>query len=237
MTEVDTQLPADIDEEVDPRWVRSRTRLLDAAADLLRAGGIEAVTIDAVTRESRVARTTLYRHFGGSSDLLAATLERLIPPVTPPPSTGSLRDRLIELLCRQAALQKEAPLHLTTLAWLALRSDTDDAAEAGQDYPTANSTLQARVIDHYIRPLEAILQSPDAQDQLDEFDLEFAVCQLVGPLLFAWMTGLRVVDDQDCVRIVDDFLAGHRRADTATAKTNSKAVIATNPMTPFGVTR
>jgi len=49
MTEVDTRLPADIDEEVDPRWVRSRTRLLDAAAELLRAGGIEAVTIDAVT--------------------------------------------------------------------------------------------------------------------------------------------------------------------------------------------
>ena len=215
MTEV---AAADIAEEVDPRWVRSRTRLLDAAADLLRAGGIDAVTIDAVTKESRVARTTLYRHFGGSSDLLAATLERLIPPVTPPPSTGSLRDRLIELLCRQAALQKEAPLHLTTLAWLALRSDTDDAAEAGQDYPTPNGTLQARVIDHYIRPLEAILQSPDAQDQLDEFDLEFAVCQLMGPLLFAWMTGLRVFDDQDGVRIVDDFLAGHRRALTATAK-------------------
>ena len=51
MTEVDAQLPADVDEEVDPRWVRSRTRLLDAAADLLRAGGIEAVTIDAVTKQ------------------------------------------------------------------------------------------------------------------------------------------------------------------------------------------
>src|ERR1700758_1545439 len=91
MTHVDSE--AGSDEEVDPRWVRSRTRLLDAAADLLRAGGIEAVTIDAVTRESRVARTTLYRHFGCSSDLLAATLERLLPPVTPPPSTGSLRVR------------------------------------------------------------------------------------------------------------------------------------------------
>src|SRR6202007_1820534 len=63
MTHVDSE--AGSDEEVDPRWVRSRTRLLDAAAGLLRAGGIEAVTIDAVTRESRVARTTLYRHFGG----------------------------------------------------------------------------------------------------------------------------------------------------------------------------
>ena len=214
MTHVDSE--ADIDEDVDPRWVRSRTRLLDAAADLLRAGGIEAVTIDAVTKESKVARTTLYRHFGGSSDLLAATLERLIPPITQPPSTGSLRDRLVELVCRQATLNEEAPLHLTTLAWLALRSNAEDGDD-GQDSQTANSALQARVVEHYIQPLEAILQSPEAHAELDEFDLERAVCQLMGPLLFAWMTGLRVIDHQDCARIVDDFLAGHRRADTATA--------------------
>jgi TetR/AcrR family transcriptional regulator, regulator of autoinduction and epiphytic fitness len=214
MTHVDSE--AGSEEEVDPRWVRSRTRLLDAAADLLRAGGIEAVTIDAVTRESRVARTTLYRHFGCSSDLLAATLERLLPPVAPPPSTGSLRDRLVELVCRQATLYEEAPLHLTTLAWLALRSNTDDAGD-GQDCQTANSALQARVVEHYIQPLEAILQSPEAHDQLDEFDLELAVCQLAGPLLFTWMGGLRAINHQDCARIVDDFLAGHRRADTATA--------------------
>jgi AcrR family transcriptional regulator len=207
---------ADIDEDVDPRWVRSRTRLLDAAADLLRAGGIDAVTIDAVTKESKVARTTLYRHFGCSSDLLAATLERLMPPVTPPPSSGSLRDRLVELVCRQATLYEEAPLHLTTLAWLAMRSNTDDAEDA-QDCQSANSALQARVVEHYIQPLEAILQSPEAHDQLDEFDLELAVCQLAGPLLFAWMVGLRVIRHEDCARIVDDFLAGHRRAGTATA--------------------
>ena len=206
----------DVGEEVDPRWVRSRTRLLDAAADLLRAGGIEAVTIDAVTKESKVARTTLYRHFGCSSDLLAATLERLLPPVTEPPSTGSLRDRLVELVCRQATLNEEAPLHLTTLAWLALRSNTDDAAD-GQGGQTPNSALQARVVEHYIQPLEAILQSPEAHHQLDEFDLELAVCQLSGPLLFAWMVGLRVIRHEDCVRIVDDFLNGHRLAKTASA--------------------
>src|ERR1700757_1316248 len=211
-----TTLPAEIDDDAAPRWVRSRTRLLDAAADLLRAGGIEAVTIDAVTRESRVARTTLYRHFGGSSDLLAPPPDRLLPPVAPPPSTGSLRDRLVELVCRQATLYEEAPLHLTTLAWLALRSNTDDADD-GQDCQTPSSALQARVVEHYIQPLEAILQSPEAHHQLDEFDLELAVCQLSGPLLFTWMGGLRAINHKDCARIVDDFLAGHRRADTATA--------------------
>src|ERR1700722_7592717 len=116
MTDMDAELSAGNDGEVDPRWLRSRTRLLDAAVDLLRTGGIEAVTIDAVTKASKVARTTLYRHFGCSSDLLAATLERLLPAVTPPPSTGSLRDRLFELVGQQATPYGEAPPHPTTPA-------------------------------------------------------------------------------------------------------------------------
>ena len=210
MTDMDAELSAGTDDEVDPRWLRSRTRLLDAAVDLLRTGGIEAVTIDAVTKASKVARTTLYRHFGCSSDLLAATLERLLPPVTPPPSTGSLRDRLVELVCRQATLYEEAPVHPTTLAWIALRSP-DNGADDAPDWQRCKSTLQTRVVEHYRQPFEAILRSPDAHAQLDEFDLELAVCQLVGPLLFAWMIGLRVVDHRDCARVVDDFLAAHRR--------------------------
>src|ERR1700756_1227336 len=121
MTELAAGLAADNADEVDPRWLRSRTRLLDAAVELLRSGGVDAVTVEAVTKASKVARTTLYRHFGSSSDLLAATLERLLPPGAPPPSTGSLRDRLAEMMCRQATLYEEAPLYLTTPAWAALR--------------------------------------------------------------------------------------------------------------------
>ncbi|VTR08767.1 Uncharacterised protein [Clostridioides difficile] len=36
-------------DDVDPRRVRSRNRLLDATAVLLRSGGVEAVTVEAVT--------------------------------------------------------------------------------------------------------------------------------------------------------------------------------------------
>jgi TetR/AcrR family transcriptional regulator, regulator of autoinduction and epiphytic fitness len=197
MTEVDAKLPADDADEVDPRWVRSRTRLLDAAVDLLRSGGIEAVTIDAVTKASK----------------------------------GSLRDRLVELVCRQATLYEEAPLHPTTLAWIALRS-TADSADDAQDWQRSNSTLQARVVDHYLQPFEAILHGPEAHTKLDEYELELAVCQLIGPLLFAWMIGLRVIDHQDCARIVDDFLAAHARDDTATASQDAQRTAAPDGETP-----
>lgn len=193
--------------DADPRRARSRTRLLDAAAHLLSTGGVEAVTIDAVTKASKVARTTLYRHFSSSSHLLAATFERLLPQVTPPPpSSVPLREQLIELLKRQASLFAEAPLHLTTLAWLSLGPTSPDGDDTGH-----TQSLRTRVVAQYRQPFDAILESPLARDELDDFDVELAMCQLVGPLAFARMTGLHAMSRNHCEHIVDDFLTAHRR--------------------------
>jgi AcrR family transcriptional regulator len=198
------------DDDVDPRRIRSRNRLLDAAETLLRNGGIEAVTIDAVTKTSKVARTTLYRHFNNSSDLLAATFERLLPKVTPPPPTnGTLRERLIELLARQAALFAEAPLHAAALAWISLGGATSTAGDDSDENST--DVLRVSIIEQYCKPFEAILQSRETRAELDDFDPQLAMCQLIGPLAFARMTGLRAITEHDCVHIVDDFLSAHHR--------------------------
>lgn len=205
------------DDDIDPRRIRSRNRLLDAAAALLTSGGVEAVTIDAVTKASKVARTTLYRHFNSSSQLLAATFERLLPQVTPPaPASGTLRERLIELLTRQAALFDDAPLHVTALAWLALGPTATTDHASTEHAPRA---LRARVIDQYRQPFDAILQSAEARAELGDFDVELVLCQLIGPFAFARMTGLRTMTAHDCTRIVDDFLASHRHKDREPATT------------------
>jgi AcrR family transcriptional regulator len=222
-------IPDADDGDIDPRRVRSRNRLLDAAATLLSTGGVEAVTIEAVTKASKVARTTLYRHFTSSSHLLAATFERLLPQVTPPaPTTGPLREQLIELLRRQAALFNDAPLHVTTLAWLALgptgaKGDTDDRHVSG--------ALRTRVIDQYRQPFDALLQGGQARAELDDFDLELALCQLVGPFAFARMTGFRIMTHDDCRKIVEDFLIAHRRKDLGT-HTESKPATTRAKKTP-----
>jgi TetR/AcrR family transcriptional regulator of autoinduction and epiphytic fitness len=222
MSETTTSL-ADED-GVDPRRARSRNRLLDAAAHLLSTGGVEAVTIEAVTKASKVARTTLYRHFNSSSHLLAATFERLLPQVTSPPtSIGTLRDHLIELLSRQAALFADAPLHVTVLAWLSLGPTTAADSDTG-DTHSSTRALRTRVVDQYRQPFDAILQSPQARDELDDFDLELAMCQLVGPLAFARMTGLHATTRDHCIRIVDDFLkAHHREKHSVTVQSDSQA--------------
>ncbi len=195
---------ADID-DVDPRRVRSRARLLDAAATLLSSGGVEAVTVEAVTRLSRVARTTLYRHFASTTDLVAAAFERLLPQVDNPETSQSIRDDLVTLMQRQAALIEQAPLQLTTLAWLAMVPK-----QPGEE-PNALGPLRMRVVNQYREPFDRVLTSSAAAAELDDPDLTMAITQLAGPLVFAKLTGIRAMDVADLERLVDDFLAAHRR--------------------------
>lgn len=193
-------------ELADPRKLRSRNRLLDAATSLLTTGGIEAVTIDAVTRVSKVARTTLYRHFENSTHLLAATFERLVPPVAPPPADGSLRDRLVTLLADQAARVDEAPTQLALWSWLALGTAK---APAGNRDSQALESLRHRIIEQYREPFDQLLTGPDAAE-LGDLDPTLALLQLIGPLVLAKITAMRTITRDDCEHIVDDFLAARR---------------------------
>jgi AcrR family transcriptional regulator len=61
----------------------------EAVVDLLVAGGVPAVTVDAVVAHSGVAKTTVYRHWSTRDDLLADAAALALPEVEVP-DTGSL---------------------------------------------------------------------------------------------------------------------------------------------------
>ena len=115
----------------------------------------------------------LSRH--SSSQLLAATFERLLPHVIPPaPSTGPLRSQLIELLSRQASLFAAAPLHVTTLACLTLGSQVVTQGKRRRADPNRNAAHPGN------RPVPPTVrrhsQSSHAREELDDFDIELAMC-------------------------------------------------------------
>ncbi|MEV0763436.1 helix-turn-helix domain-containing protein [Nocardia sp. NPDC050435] len=189
------------DSDVDPRRLRSRARLLDAATALLKSGGLEAITVEAVTKQSKVAKTTLYRHFDNIVQLRAATVERLLPPLIEAPAPGPLRDRLIELLERQAAAIREASLQVAVLAWLATGAERTDPADA-----PALTALRLRLIDRYRTPFDQVIETPEARAVLGDLDVIAAMSQLLGPLVFTELIGIGRVTLADTTRIVDDFL-------------------------------
>jgi len=196
----------------DPRPARSRARLLDAATALLRSGGPSAVTVDAVTRASSVARATLYRHFPSGNDLLAAAFHSLIPPAPIPDDAGSLRERLISALEGFAELIAEAPITLAAMSWLALGGDLEHirwGSDKRSESPEVQ-TLRERVAEQYAAPFDAVFDSPIAIAELGEVDRTQATVLLLGPIVLGKLSTLPDFDYRKVAEAaVDGFLAMH----------------------------
>jgi AcrR family transcriptional regulator len=80
-------------ERVDPRVVRSRRAVLEAAVAELAEAGYGAFTIDAVARRSGVARSTIYRLWPGRAELIEAALDTLnVQPTEPIETPSQARD-------------------------------------------------------------------------------------------------------------------------------------------------
>lgn len=66
--------------EEDPRVTRSRRAVLTAAVGVLANRGFGGFTIDAVAKDSGVARSTIYRLWSGKTQLVDDALSTLNPP-------------------------------------------------------------------------------------------------------------------------------------------------------------
>lgn len=196
----------------DPRPARSRARLLEAATSLLRSGGPNAVTIDAVTRSANVARATLYRHFSGANDLMAAAFVSLVSPAPMPPAEGSVRDRLIAVVVGWAESIAEVPTMLTAMTWMGSGPDAGVYPAGGQADSGAVGTLRARIVQLYSAPFDAILDGPDAAAELDEVDRMQTISLLIGPLILGKLSTVADFDYRACAQAaVDGFLATHAK--------------------------
>ncbi|BBZ26827.1 TetR family transcriptional regulator [Mycolicibacterium madagascariense] len=193
----------------DPRPARSRARLLEAATALLRSGGPGAVTIDAVTSSANVARATLYRHFSGANDLLAASFTSLIPPPPMPPEDGTLRERLTAIVVAWGESVAEAPTILTAMSWLALGPDIDHVPSSRPDGAPGSElhSLRERIAQQYSAPFDVIFDGPQAAAELKPFDRTTAFALLIGPLAFGRISTLADFDYRAvAVAAVDGFL-------------------------------
>lgn len=158
--------------EEDPRVVRSRRRILDATAALVRERGITGTTIEAVSERSGVAKTTIYRHWSGHHDLILAALDAML---TEPPAldSGSLRGDLETLLMGFAAALSTSPA-------AALTATLIDAAERDSDF----AELHHREAQRRYEPLRLAFERARRRGELrDDVVVDDAV-EIVSGALF-----------------------------------------------------
>jgi AcrR family transcriptional regulator len=181
----------------DPRVERSREAVLDASVELLLAGGLAAVTVEAIVERSGVARSTVYRHWPSRHDLIVDTVNRVMPPTTDALLEGSLRDRLRKLLESRVDRLRRSPLGKALPTLIAAATHDPEL-----------SAVRRRLAELHRAPLERTLRQAIADGELPpDTDLAEASAQLMGPLFFRHLITHEPVDLPFADRLVDLFLA------------------------------
>lgn len=184
----------------DPRLVRSRTKLLDGATMLLVEGGADAVTVDAVSERSGVAKSTLYRHFPSRDDLLVEVLRHNMPALGLDLPDGDFESGL-RLWLREAAGTMMDPQWARILpALMALKQTVPDIDELTEADRSVN-----------LESLEAVLERGRVEGLLEaDAEVDTILTLLAGPLLFAVLNDRAEELPDLAEEVADRFIASCR---------------------------
>lgn len=124
----------------DPRVARSKAAVIGATRELLTEGGYAGLSIDAISKRSGVARTTIYRQWTSVGEIAHEALASAMSS-PPPPTTGDCRT---DLRAHLAALADK----LTNSDWGAMLPVLVDAAgrDAGVLELQRRSTAEHRAV-------------------------------------------------------------------------------------------
>jgi AcrR family transcriptional regulator len=187
---------------MDPRIARTHKAVIDAATDLLVEGGPAALTMDAVVARSGVAKSTLYRHWETRDALVAAVFDACAPAMDIPTDATSCEEGLRSLVRSLARSLSEEHWDQLAPALILLSRQHPELADLDSEMKQAQH-----------RATEAVLRLGIAEGLLDPSvldDVNRTVALVVGPVIFAGLTGMTEVDEELADACVAQFLAGQR---------------------------
>jgi AcrR family transcriptional regulator len=185
-------------QDLDERVRRSKEAILTVTAQLLAEAGFAGVSVDEVSRRSRVAKTTIYRHWPTRSALLLDTCSKLgqTPEV---PNTGALSGDLRALASAIAA-------SLESARWPSVLPSIIDAAERDREI----AELHARLHAERISPFYEIIERAKRKGELPKgFDGSHLVAAVLGPLFYRRWFSRERLDEGFVASIVKNAL--HRK--------------------------
>lgn len=180
----------------DPRVERTTATVLAAVGRLLRSEGPAAITFGRISRETGVSRTTLYRHWAGPSELLAAAWSRVSPP-NEVARSDDLEADLVELFLGVRDVVESATMRRSLPALL----------DAAQDDPVL-AELHAGFVRERRQPIvDRLDEARRAGDLAPDVDLHLLVDLLSGPLFYRQLLRHEHTSDEQVGRLVAAVLA------------------------------
>jgi AcrR family transcriptional regulator len=183
-----------------PRSEKAREAILGAAAELLLAQGLGAVSMDAVAERAGVSKATIYRWWPTKETLALDALYHEWAAASPGAGeTGALRDDVLALLRPWVSLVGKRP-YGRVLGALITEAHTDPAfAEQWRERFVEPRRDQARpILAHAIERGELPATT----------DVELALDLLYGPLYHRLLHGHAPLTDSFLSELVDTVIAG-----------------------------
>jgi AcrR family transcriptional regulator len=199
--EVSHRSQADADPVLDARVARSRAAVIHAATELLVQGGPNAVTVDAVVAESGVAKSTIYRHWRSRDELLIDVFRACAPANEPDAAAATFADALESFVDDVVDNLNDERWARVIPALLMLRVHEPQLLAMSDELNEQQDGLAAHVLQQGIK--EGVLE-PD-------IDPGEAATTLLGPLLFAHLTGTVEVDRAFGRRVAHRFRQAYAR--------------------------
>jgi len=209
--------------------LRSRGKLLRAAAERFAEHGFSATSVDAVCRDAGVVKSAIYWHFESKEGLLAAVLEETATAwidgiVKSCAQTGDPRERLRRAIEGMRELVETRPALLRLLHAILLERTGSD--------PSTRAVL-VRVFDHARKALadgiaEAIGTRPPGLDSV----AALALASLDGIFLQYQLRQDRAELDQffiELERVIASLVAGILQGHTAAPRDHSVAAASKHP--------
>jgi len=183
-----------------PRSEKAHKAILDAAAELLLARGLAAVSMDAVAERAGVSKATIYRWWPSKETLALDALYTEWAAARPfARDTGSLRGDLLVLLRPWARLASGRPWG-RVLAALLTEAQTD---------PVFAAEYRQRVVEPRRDQARAVFRRAiDREEVPADTDVEVALDLIYGPLYHRLLHGHAPLNDRFVREIVDMALNG-----------------------------
>ena len=196
-----------------PRGPRSDTleTVFTWAFRLLIEEGSHAITAHRLHKESGIARTTIYRHWPETSDLLAAMLDRATGDQDTPDFTGDLRGDLTAAAGSLIFRFNNRPV----------RALFGALVEHSRKDPETD--LAASYIDGLLQPMVRAITDWIERGALEPGDVDDLVAELSGPLLMRHIMLGHTVTEVDADRVIDAFIDRHQTTETAATRTQAGA--------------
>ena len=174
-----TESPPDSSWIGDARIQRSRTRIIQAAIDLIAQDGARALTVDAIAERSGVAKSTLYRHWPSIDALILDVFRAAAPKLVEPDPEASFEEALRQQVVSVAAT-------LTDPQWIRL---LPDLLALRQQYPEIGELADSDRLQKQAA-LASILASGATEGLIPAgLDITTVAAVLLGPMVLCALFG------------------------------------------------